>query len=196
MAKNELTVIVAGFEITNKELARIEKKMQDNTSKGNSLRWENAGLLRDVVEDELFEDDFESMAQYAEAHGMTKATLCEMVKAVAYADETGLDKGLWTIGKAYSLSKIKDVEGFLLFIQGKGFNTKEELASMSDKFVKELVVEFNKTGKPAIEDKAGETVENAEAGETVEDVEDIAIIEWNGKQFNIPVSVLMKYEIK
>ena len=195
MVKNELVVRVAGFEICNKELQKIETKMAQNNAKGNSLRWQNAGLFAQVVEDELFEEDFETMTNYAEAHGMSKATLTEMVNAYNYADEVGLDKDMWTIGKAYALSKVEDVAGFEKFIKAKGFNNKEELATMSDKFVKSLVVEFNKTGKEKPEEtEAGENAEG-NTSETTEN-EDIAIIKWNGKTYNIPVSVLVKYESK
>lgn len=190
---NELVVIVAGMELQGKALKKSVSKLQTIAKSENKNRWSIAGIYTDIVNGEQWEQDFESQKQFAEAMGISNATVTEMVKAFEYAEENGVDKSLWTIGKVYSLSKVTDKEKFVEFLAGKGL-TEIDLTTLTDKCVKNLVVEFLKSGKPAKEETEQEASdEQATEQEAMED----NIIEFTleGKAYAIPASILAKYEV-
>lgn len=194
MASTEL-VIVAGMEIKGKELRKSVSKLQSIAKSENKNRWSVAGIYTDIVNGEQWEEDFESQKQFAEAMGISNATVTEMVKAFEYAEENGVDKSLWTIGKVYSLSKVTDKDKFIEFLAGKGL-TEIDLTTLTDKCVKNLVVEFLKSGKPAKEETEQEASNEDEQATEQEAMED-NIIEFTleGKAYAIPASVLAKYEV-
>lgn len=184
------TMVVAGVTLTDKGLIANVKKLNTLSAKGNELRWQVADIYTSIINGEQFKKDFKSQAKFAKAMDISSATMSEMCNAVLYADELGIDRKLWTIGKVYSLSKVEDINAFDEFLKGKNL-TRDMLAGLSDRVVKELVLEFNSLGEEVEEVEAGEEVEEA-----IEELEDMAIVEWNGKQFAIPVSVLMGYEVQ
>lgn len=187
------TMVVAGVTVTDKGLITNIKKLNTLSAKGNELRWQVADIYTSIINGEQFKKDFKSQAKFAKAMDISSATMSEMCNAVLYADELGIDRKLWTIGKVYSLSKVEDINAFDEFLKGKNL-TRDMLAGFSDRVVKELVLEFNSLGEEA-EAEAEADVETEEA-EEIEALEDMAIVEWNGKQFAIPVSVLMGYEVQ
>lgn len=182
------TMVVAGVTLTDKGLIANVKKLNTLAGKGNALRWQVADIYTSIINGEQFKKDFKSQSKFAKAMDISSATMTEMCNAVKYADELGINREVWTIGKVYSLSKVEDLDEFDEFLNGKGLD-RDLLAGLSDRVVKELVLEFNSLGEE-VED----IIEDEEMTKEVN--EDMALIEWNGKKFSIPVSILMGYEVQ
>lgn len=196
MKKNELSINPILTGLTNVDLKKEVQTIVIAKSDIENNRWIVAGSVASILNEDMWKDDFDNQKQFAQALGFDNSTITEMKKAYNYAVENGIDTDMWTIGKVYSLSKVENREAFMEWLAGieNPITTLEELASLSDKAVKTLVIEYNKSLKV---EEAGEEVE--EAGEEVEQAEEVAVtmvtFEIEGKVYSIPADVLASYEI-
>lgn len=197
MKKNEITVNPILTGLINVDLKKEVQTIVIAKSDIENNRWIVAGSIASILNEDMWKDDFENQKQFAQALGFDNSTITEMKKAYNYAVENGIDTDMWTIGKVYSLSKVENREAFMEWLAGleNPITTLEELASLSDKAVKTLVIEYNKSLKV---EEAGEGVVE-KAGEEVEQAEEVEVamvtFEIEGKVYSIPADVLASYEI-
>ena len=185
-------------ELTNKELVKNLKAIDKLEGKTQANKWAQAEYYRNIVKDELFLDDFDSLTDFAKVIGSTKQTISQVVKAVDYADEMQVDKNLWTISKVYILSCIDDVEVFMAWIKEAhaelNIKVKEDLRLYGDNYIKKLVQEYKNYKNPvkAIEEKQVEAEDVTPEKEQEETHEPIKV-ECEGKVAYIPYSVFLQY---
>ena len=198
----EYNLIVRNIgELTNKELVKEIKAIEKLESNTQSNRWKQAEHYATILNDELYSDDFESLTEFAKVIGSTKQTISQLVKAVEYAEECNIDKGLWTINKVYILSLIDNVVDFMSWLKTEhkelNINEKEDLRLYGDNFIKKLVKEYKNSKKPVKEDteKAIEAEDVTPEKETV-NKEDLIKVEFDGLVAYVPKNVLMEYVVE
>lgn len=185
-------------ELTNKELVKNLKAIDKLEGKTQANKWAQAEYYRNIVKDELFLDDFDSLTDFAKVIGSTKQTISQVVKAVDYADEMQVDKNLWTISKVYILSCIDDVEVFMVWLKEAhaelNIKVKEDLRLYGDNYIKKLVQEYKNYKNPvkAIEEKQVEA-EDVTPEKEQEDKHEPIKVEYEGKVAYIPYSVFLQY---
>lgn len=199
MANYELIVKNFG-ELTNKALVKELKAIDVLQSKTEGNKWKQAEHYRNILEGSLYEDDFNSLSEFAKVIGASKQQVSQMVTALNYADECGVNKDDWTISKVYILYLIKDVEDFMKWLTEKhpelNITVKEDLRFYSDSFIKELRKEYEGKNKPAqIEDKEIES-EDVTPEKEVEDTHDPIKVEFDGMVAYIPYSVALQYVVE
>ena len=195
----EYALIVKNIgELTNKELVKEIKAIEKLELNTQANRWKQAEHYANIVNDELFLDDFDSLTDFAKVIGSTKQTISQLVKAVEYAEECNIDKGLWTINKVYILSCIDNVDVFMKWLQEAhkelNIQAKEDLRMYGDNFIKKLVQEYKNYKEPVkkIEDKQVESTDVTPEKEQKETHEPIKV-EYDGKVAYIPYSVFLQY---
>lgn len=163
---------VKGIEsLKNKSLIGQLKVMQDSKLEYTKSNWKLASAMWNVVQGELFKDDFKSLTEFYKFVGMSKSNATELVKAYgfmnkhmliptnkqgkpAFAEISG------TVGVAYELSKLseEDYKSFeKWFISGHADDT---IWNYSKPDVVELIKEWRNS---LLTDKEKAEAEKAEA---------------------------------
>lgn len=188
-----------GGELKNKELVRELKAIEKLELSSRANQWKEAEHFSNIVNDELFNDDFNSLTEFANCIGKSKQQMSQLVKAVAYAEECMIDKSMWSISKVYILSNISNVDDFMKWLKENhkelNIENKEDLRFYGDNYLKTLLKEYKAKDKPAqIEEKEVESEDVTP--EKVEDENDTLIkVEFDGNIAYVPYSVLMQYVV-
>lgn len=188
-----------GGELKNKELVRELKAIEKLELSSRANQWKEAEHFSNIVNDELFNDDFNSLTEFANCIGKSKQQMSQLVKAVAYAEECMIDKSIWSISKVYILSNISNVDDFMKWLKENhkelNIESKEDLRFYGDNYLKTLLKEYKAKDKPAqIEEKEVESTDVTP--EKVEDENDALIkVEFDGNIAYVPYSVLMQYVV-
>lgn len=189
-----------GGELKNKELVRELKAIEKLELSSRANQWKEAEHFSNIVNDELFNDDFNSLTEFANCIGKSKQQMSQLVKAVAYAEECMIDKSMWSISKVYILSNITNVDDFMKWISEShkelNIENKDDLRFYGDNFLKKLIKEYKEKDKPAqIEDKKVES-EDVTPEKEVEDTHDPIKVEFDGMIAYIPYSVALQYVVE
>ncbi len=195
MKKNEVANVTANeaFEITARGQKRVTQYF-NAVEKMNKSAWATVKVVYDTVTAETFEADFGSMARYADAIEMSKASVTLMKKA--FEIRTKYEKEL----EGFTYTAVTKLIGFPFddadiesFLEGWGITAKSS-ASDVEKAVKQL-----KTGleaKDVVDVEATEVETTEDEGEAEESCKDepVATVEVpananlviiDGKVFNL-----------
>lgn len=197
MAKNEIRTQELFTELGSSELKKELKTVVLATEQGKKSAWIIAQAYSNIVNDEMYADDFENLKEFADYVGVSKATISQYTNAVAFvSSETvnysePLTADTLSVGKAYLLSTLKDDLG--AFLEWCSIHDRSIIA-MSDKGLKNTIKEW-KEELDAVEVEAEAVEVEAEADDVeAEELEEVAIIDYEGKKYIIPLSVLKEYE--
>lgn len=182
LASKELTV----------ELFNIMNAIND----GNKSAWDIARAYKRIIDDELFDEDFENVQEFALYVGVSKSTISQYIKAVEFVEKHELGFDMFTVGSAYLLSTLTDEE-FIDFV--KWAEEQEiDLTTMSVKALRNLIKEYDSKDdveedviEDSTDDDFDESDEDVEKEVTVTDRDDvIALIKSLMKEYNITVEEL------
>ena len=107
---------IESMELTNKELKKDVKKLAKAYTAIQSDKWAVADTLRNICENETYEDDFKNDSAFANVIGMSRSNLQRMVKASYYHSlvtpikdaETGETKDV-SILEGYGVSAVMEM---------------------------------------------------------------------------------------
>lgn len=138
--------------------------IMDSIRQGNKSAWEIARAYSRIVNEELFDEDFDTLKDFAEYVGVSPATITQYCKAVAFIDgQPDMNEDTLSVGSAYLLSTLGERLGeFVTWIEEQGIN----LLTLSVAGLKELLKEFKHK-----DDEPTEETEDTEDTEETEDVE-------------------------
>ena len=194
MKKNEMMNVTNNTALSNSELNTKVESIRKAVELGITSTWVQAKAYFDIVSDELYDDDFENLADFASYMGVSKGLISQYTKAWEYYDtNTGLfefDK--LTVGKTYILSTLKDKA-----VEFKNWcaSNNRDLYSMSDAGLKKTIKEW-KDENEAVEVDATEETEAVEQDTEAVEQEEIIRIEYNGNIYDIPATVLEQYKVE
>lgn len=183
-------------QLANKELAKELTGISQAIASHEKSAWNIAEGFANIVCNELFVEDFETEKSFADEIGVSKGYLSQCKNAVLFADRNGIDKSKMTIGKCYKLSTLSDEE-YKEFCEWCEDNNLE-IESMSDKGLSEMIKAWKGFFEecPVLEDEEQEEVEEQEETEEQEDEIEVAYIDYLGKKYIIPLTVLEQYEVQ
>lgn len=158
--------------------------------------WTFADTAVEVVEKEIFKDDFGKVETFAKWGGVSKSTISVWKKAVTFAKTHKCNKDNYTVAHCieYALAEDACKENNLDFQDfaryAKEQDKKRQLYEIPTKKIRKYLKEWLAI-KLATDAEDIEEVEevNEPNTETVE----IAVIIWNGKEYEIPVPVLEQF---
>ena len=158
LARTELTV----------ELFNIMNAINE----GNKSAWDIARAYKRIIDDELFDEDFENVQEFALYVGVSKSTISQYIKAVEFVEKHEFGFDMFTVGSAYLLSTLTDEE-FIDFV--KWAEEQEiDLTTMSVKALRNLIKEYD--SKDDVEDDVIEdSTDNEDSSELDEDSEEITV---------------------
>lgn len=196
MNGNALTV-ASVTTLSSKELTVELFNIMNAINEGNKSAWEVARAYKRIIDDELFDEDFENVQEFALYVGVSKSTISQYIKAVEFVDKHEFDYSMFTVGSAYLLSTLTDEEfiDFVKWVEEQNI----DITSMSVKAIRNLIKEYE--SKDDIEeDVIEDSTDNEDSSESDEDVEEevtvsdresaIALIKSLMEEYNITVEEL------
>ena len=193
MNGNALTV-ASVTTLSSKELTVELFNIMNAINEGNKSAWEVARAYKRIIDDELFDEDFDNIQEFALYVGVSKSTISQYIKAVEFVEKHEFGFDMFTVGSAYLLSTLTDEE-FIDFV--KWAEEQEiDLSTMSVKALRNLIKEYDSKDdveEDIIEDSTDDSNESDEDSEeiTVDGRESaIALIKSLMKEYNITVEEL------
>ena len=182
--------------LASKELTVELFNIMNAINEGNKSAWEIARAYKRIIDDELFDEDFENVQEFALYVGVSKSTISQYIKAVEFVEKHEFGFDMFTVGSAYLLSTLTDEE-FIDFIKW----TEEQnidLTTMSVKALRNLIKEYD--SKDDVDEDVIEDEDSTDEDSTDEDVEEeitvsdrdsaIALIKSLMEEYNITVEEL------
>ena len=181
--------------LSSKELTVELFNIMNAINEGNKSAWDIARAYKRIIDDELFDEDFDNIQEFALYVGVSKSTISQYIKAVEFVEKHEFGFDMFTVGSAYLLSTLTDEE-FIDFV--KWAEEQEiDLTTMSVKALRNLIKEYDSKDdveEDVIEDSTDETNESDEdvvEELTVSDKESaIALIRSLMNEYNITVEEL------
>ena len=174
--------------LASKELTVELFNIMNAINEGNKSAWEVARAYKRIIDDELFDEDFENVQEFALYVGVSKSTISQYIKAVEFVEKHEFGFDMFTVGSAYLLSTLTDEE-FIDFV--KWAEEQEiDLTTMSVKALRNLIKEYD--SKDEVEEEVVE--DNEDSSETDEDSEEITV---DGRESAISLikSLMEEYNI-
>ena len=181
--------------LASKELTVELFNIMNAINEGNKSAWDIARAYKRIIDDELFDEDFENVQEFALYVGVSKSTISQYIKAVEFVEKHEFGFDMFTVGSAYLLSTLTDEE-FIDFV--KWAEEQEiDLTTMSVKALRNLIKEYDSKDnveEDVIEDE--ESTDNESDEDVVEEltVSDkdsaIALIRSLMNEYNITVEEL------
>ena len=181
--------------LASKELTVELFNIMNAINEGNKSAWDIARAYKRIIDDELFDEDFENVQEFALYVGVSKSTISQYIKAVEFVEKHEFGFDMFTVGSAYLLSTLTDEE-FIDFV--KWAEEQEiDLTAMSVKALRNLIKEYDSKDdveEDVIEDE--ESIDNESDEDVVEEltVSDkdsaIALIRSLMNEYNITVEEL------
>ena len=152
--------------LASKELTVELFNIMNAINEGNKSAWEVARAYKRIIDDELFDEDFENIQEFALYVGVSKSTISQYIKAVEFVEKHEFGFDMFTVGSAYLLSTLTDEE-FIDFV--KWAEEQEiDLTTMSVKALRNLIKEYD--SKDNVEDDIIEdSTDNEDSSELDED---------------------------
>lgn len=183
--------------LASKELTVELFNIMNAINEGNKSAWDIARAYKRIIDDELFDEDFENVQEFALYVGVSKSTISQYIKAVEFVEKHEFGFDMFTVGSAYLLSTLTDEE-FIDFV--KWAEEQEiDLTTMSVKALRNLIKEYDSKDNVE-EDVIEDTTDNEDSSESDEDVEEeitvsdrdsaIALIKSLMEEYNITVEEL------
>ena len=158
--------------LASKELTVELFNIMNAINEGNKSAWEVARAYKRIIDDELFDEDFENIQEFALYVGVSKSTISQYIKAVEFVEKHEFGFDMFTVGSAYLLSTLTDEE-FVDFV--KWAEEQEiDLTTMSVKALRNLIKEYDSKDNVE-EDIIEDSTDNEDSSETDEDSDDITI---------------------
>ena len=154
--------------LASKELTVELFNIMNAINEGNKSAWEVARAYKRIIDDELFDEDFENVQEFALYVGVSKSTISQYIKAVEFVEKHEFGFDMFTVGSAYLLSTLTDEE-FIDFVKW----TEEQeidLTTMSVKALRNLIKEYD-SKDDVEEDIIEDSTDNEDSSESDEDVE-------------------------
>ena len=184
--------------LSSKELTVELFNIMNAINEGNKSAWDIARAYKRIIDDELFDEDFENVQEFALYVGVSKSTISQYIKAVEFVEKHEFGFDMFTVGSAYLLSTLTDEE-FIDFV--KWAEEQEiDLTTMSVKALRNLIKEYdnkddveNEVEDDIIEDSEDSSESNEDSDEiTVDDRESaIALIKSLMDEYNITVEEIL-----
>ena len=184
--------------LASKELTVELFNIMNAINEGNKSAWEVARAYKRIIDDELFDKDFENIQEFALYVGVSKSTITQYIKAVEFVEKHEFGFDMFTVGSAYLLSTLTDEE-FIDFV--KWAEEQEiDLTTMSVKALRNLIKEYD-SKDDVEEDVIEDSTDNEDSSESDEDSEEItvdgresaiAIIKSLMEDYNITVEDIME----
>ena len=182
--------------LASKELTVELFNIMNAINEGNKSAWEVARAYKRIIDDELFDEDFENVQEFALYVGVSKSTISQYIKAVEFVEKHEFGFDMFTVGSAYLLSTLTDEE-FIDFV--KWAEEQEiDLTTMSVKALRNLIKEYD-SKDDVEEDVVEDSTDNEDSSESDEDSEEInvddresaiALIKSLMEEYNITVEEL------
>ena len=187
--------------LSSKELTVELFNIMNAINEGNKSAWEVARAYKRIIDDELFDEDFENLQEFALYVGVSKSTISQYIKAVEFVEKHEFGFDMFTVGSAYLLSTLTDEE-FVDFV--KWAEEQEiDLTTMSVKALRNLIKEYDSKDDvedDIIEDEDEDSTDNDDSNDSDEDVDEevtvsdrdsaIALIKSLMEEYNITVEEL------
>ena len=166
MNGNALTV-ASVTTLSSKELTVELFNIMNAINEGNKSAWEVARAYKRIIDDELFDEDFENVQEFALYVGVSKSTITQYIKSVEFVEKHEFGFDMFTVGSAYLLSTLTDEE-FIDFV--KWAEEQEiDLTTMSVKALRNLIKEYD--SKDDVEDDVIEdSTDNEDSSESDEEI--------------------------
>ena len=153
--------------LSSKELTVELFNIMNAINEGNKSAWEVARAYKRIIDDELFDEDFENVQEFALYVGVSKSTISQYIKAVDFVEKHEFGFDMFTVGSAYLLSTLTDEE-FIDFI--KWAEEQEiDLTTMSVKALRNLIKEYDSKDNVE-EDVIEDSTDNEDSSESDNDV--------------------------
>lgn len=189
------------FIINGKEYNVVNQELKTNLivyskadTLGSKLQWTKAYAIYNIVSNELIEkdNDFKTIDSLATLIGLDKKTLQKYCRAVPGRENLKELEGVESLSinsvdMLTALSNNDMLKGFISWLKRKKIIS---FAGMSENKLNELI----KTYKDKVKENE-ETEENEEKENVKEDKEEMVLVEYKDKKYNIPLSVLEDYEV-
>ena len=139
--RNELVAVVKGMGLTCKELEKSVVAIKVAEVTGKKSAWVIAGEYDKIIKGELFEEDFESKGEFAEVMGVSAGLISQYTKAVEFirvmesTKDPMFTRDNTTVGKAYMLAGLEDLQDFLGYCEGEGV----DVIQLSDAGLKQTI---------------------------------------------------------
>ena len=158
--------------LSSKELTVELFNIMNAINEGNKSAWEVARAYKRIIDDELFDEDFENVQEFALYVGVSKSTISQYIKAVEFVEKHEFGFDMFTVGSAYLLSTLTDEE-FIDFV--KWAEEQEiDLSTMSVKALRNLIKEYD-SKDDVEEDVIEDSTDNEDSSESDEDSEEISV---------------------
>ena len=182
--------------LASKELTVELFNIMNAINEGNKSAWDIARAYKRIIDDELFDEDFENIQEFALYVGVSKSTISQYIKAVEFVEKHEFGFSMFTVGSAYLLSTFTDEE-FIDFV--KWAEEQEiDITLMSVKALRNLIKEYD--SKDEVEEDVIEDEDSTDNDDSDEDVEEevtvsdrdgaIALIKSLMEEYNITVEEL------
>ena len=176
--------------LSSKELTVELFNIMNAINEGNKSAWDIARAYKRIIDDELFDEDFENVQEFALYVGVSKSTISQYIKAVEFVEKHEFGFDMFTVGSAYLLSTLTDEE-FIDFV--KWAEEQEiDLTTMSVKALRNLIKEYD--SKDNVEDEVIEdSTDNEDSSVSEEEITvsdrdgAIALIKSLMEEYNITV---------
>ena len=177
--------------LSSKELTVELFNIMNAINEGNKSAWDIARAYKRIIDDELFDEDFENVQEFALYVGVSKSTISQYIKAVEFIEKHEFGFDMFTVGSAYLLSTLTDEE-FVDFV--KWAEEQEiDLTTMSVKALRNLIKEYD-SKDDVEEDIIEDSTDNEDSSELDEDSDEITV---DGRESAIALirSLMEEYNI-
>ena len=181
--------------LSSKELTVELFNIMNAINEGNKSAWDIARAYKRIIDDELFDEDFENIQEFALYVGVSKSTISQYIKSVEFVEKHEFGFDMFTVGSAYLLSTLTDEEfiDFVKWVEEQSI----DITAMSVKALRNLIKEYDSKDEVE-EDVIEDSTDNEDSSEyddseefTVNDkVSAIALIKSLMKEYNITVEEL------
>lgn len=177
--------------LASKELTVELFNIMNAINEGNKSAWDIARAYKRIIDDELFDEDFENVQEFALYVGVSKSTISQYIKAVEFVEKHEFGFDMFTVGSAYLLSTLTDEE-FIDFV--KWAEEQEiDLTTMSVKALRNLIKEYD-SKDDVEEDVIEDSTDNEDSSES-EDVEEEITVDGRESAISLIKSLMEEYNI-
>ena len=165
---NEYGLTVASVTaLSSQELSVELFNIMESIRQGNKSAWEIARAYSRIVNEELFDEDFDTLKDFATYVGVSPATITQYCKAVELIDnQPDMHEDMFTVGSAYLLASLGEELGeFIAFEEAKG----NHVEGMSVGIMKDEIKSFKHRNDEPVQESDEESEESE--NEDIEDAE-------------------------
>lgn len=178
--------------LASKELTVELFNIMNAINEGNKSAWDIARAYKRIIDDELFDEDFENVQEFALYVGVSKSTISQYIKAVEFVDKHEFDYSMFTVGSAYLLSTLTDEEfiDFVKWVEEQNI----DITSMSVKAIRNLIKEYD-SKDDVEEDVIEDSTDNEDSNESDEDVVEELSVSDKDSAMTLIMTLMGEYNI-